>query len=326
MVRKYLVLGLIHIASFAGAFAHAQVRSTDIVLGLSPEFPSPNQSVTATLSSYATNLDKANISWSVNNQEMGSGIGKKVFSFNTGNLCSPLSLNVLINTIDGQSVQKTISLTPADVDMLWEANDSYVPPFYKGKTLASNQGSFKVVAIPSLINKSGKVNKDNLSYVWTKDRSVQSNSSGWGKNYFIFQHSYLDKENVVEVKISDITGEANATGTVRPSISSPKIVFYENDPALCIEWGRAVENISTVSQAGEVFIAEPYFFSPKNITAPELVFNWFVNEAEVQTSNSKNILSVKPEAGQSGNAIIKVIVENTKTLFQEAEKEINVTF
>jgi len=37
----------------------------------------PKQNVTATLGSYATNLDKAYISWSINSQEMNKGVGKK---------------------------------------------------------------------------------------------------------------------------------------------------------------------------------------------------------------------------------------------------------
>ena len=62
----------------------------------------------------------------------------------------------------------------------------YVPPFIK-ENLAPSQGQFKVVAIPNLINQSGKVNMNNLSYVWKKDGKAQSDSSGLGKSSFIFK-------------------------------------------------------------------------------------------------------------------------------------------
>lgn len=326
MVKKILILIVIFTLVGFGFFAHAQVRDTDITLSLTPQFPNPNQSVTAVLSSYATNLDKANISWSTNNQEISSGVGKKVFSFTMGSLGSSLNLTATIDTVDGQSVQKKITLVPTNVDMLWEAYDAYTPPFYKGKAFAPSQSSFKVVAIPNLINQTGKVNANNLSYTWTKDGDVQPDSSGWGKSYFIFQNSYLDKENVIGVKVSDITSSTNASGTINLQTSNPKIIFYENNPSLGIKWENAVTDGFKVNPEGVTLVAEPYFFSPKNISASELTFDWFLNGAQIQTPNSKNELSIKPEAGQSGNAIIKLVVNNINTLFQSMEKQINVQF
>jgi hypothetical protein len=324
MTRKYLIL--IIIFAVFGSFAHAQVRNTDIVLDISPQYPNQNQNVTATLSSYATNLDKAHISWSTNNQETSEGIGKKVFYFTTGNLGSSLTLTATINTVDGQSIQKTIIVISADIDMLWEASDSYAPPFYKGRTLAPSQGAFKVVAMPSLINNGGKVNVNNLSYVWTKDGDIQPDSSGWGKNFFIFQNSYLDKENIVEVKVSDITGGANTAGTIQLQTSIPEIVFYEDDPLLGVRWENALKDGARVNREGETLVAEPYFFSPKNINSPDLALDWFLNGEQIQIPNPKNMLSIKPENGQSGNAIIRVVVNNINTLFQSLEKQINVQF
>lgn len=326
MQKKSLILIILLIITFFGFFTYAQVRDTDIVLSISPEYPSPNQDVNATLNSYVLDLNKANISWSVNSQELSIGIGKKSFSFRVGDNKSSIVLSVTIDTIDGQSILKTLTMKPAGVDMLWEAYDSYVPPFYKGKALVSSQGIFKVVAIPSLINQSGQVNINNLSYVWTKDGSVYSDSSGWGKNYLIFQNSYLDKGNSVSVKISDISGGANASGRITLRTVNPKVIFYENDPLLGTKWEIALNNGVTINPKGETLVAEPYFFSPNNIDSSKLSFDWSINGEKTETPNFKNVLSVKPEAGQSGNAIIKVIVNNTQTLFQSIEKQIQISF
>ena len=310
--------------TFLSSSASAQVRSTDIVLNISPESFGPNQDITATLSSYATNLDKAYISWAKNNQEMSGGVGKKVFYFTTGNLGSPVNLTATINTVDGQNIQKTITLTPSDVDLLWEAYDSYTPPFYKGKALAGSQSTFKVVAIPNLTNQTGRINSGNLSYTWTKDGNIQSDSSGWGKSSVTIQNSYLDKENIVKVKISDISGSTNSTGGITLRTVKPKVVLYQNDPTLGVQWERALGNGFQVNPDGEIIIAEPYFFLPKNINSSDLTFDWFINKEKVQTPNPKNTLSVKPNGGQSGTATIKVMINNVKTLFQSAEREITV--
>lgn len=326
MIRKYLILILILGTTFSGSFAYAQVRSTDIVLSLSPEFPNPNQNVTVTLGSFSTNLDKAYISWSVDSEESSSGIGKKTFLFTTKASNSPLTLTASINTIDGQSIQKTITITPTDVDMLYEAFDSYVPPFYKGKSLVGSQGIFKIVAMPNLMSQGQQVNMNNLSYVWTKDGDLQPNASGWGKSYFTLQNSYLDKVNEVKVKISDISGVSTASGTMQLFTSNPKIVFYENDFLLGTKWEKALTNGFQISTNGTTLVAEPYFFSPQNINSSNLTFEWSLNREGIQTPNPKNGLSVKPDAGQKGSALIKVVVNNIRTLFQSAEKEINVEF
>ena len=326
MSKKYSILILTLVIASFGFFASAQVRNTDIVLNISPEYPGPNQNVNATLNSYVINLDKANISWSINDQEMGGGVGKKSFSFKTGNVESPTTLSATIETVDGQNLLKTIIITPADIDMLWEAYDSYTPPFYKGKALAPSQGIFKVVAVPNLVIQGGKVNINNLSYVWNQDGKVKPDSSGWGKNYFIFQNSYLDKGNIVNVKISDISGDANASGKIILSTTNPKILFYKTDPSLGVKWEAALNNGSVINSTGEVITVEPYFFSPKDINSSNLTFDWSINGNKIQTPEPKNILSIKPEAGQSGSATIKVLINNTKTLFQTLEKQISVSF
>jgi hypothetical protein len=326
MQRKYIILVLILIVFFTGFFASAQVRNTDVNLSLAPENPAPNQSVTATLGSQAINLDKANISWSINGENLNQGIGKKSFSFNTGKAGSLVVLSVSIDTIDGQSISKNLTFTPAGVDMLWEAPDAYTPPFYKGMTLVPSQGAFKVVAIPSIMSTNGKVNPNNLSYTWIKDGKIQTNSSGWGKSSFVFQNSYLDKTNSIEVKVSDISGSANASGKMTLRTTNPKILFYENNPSLGIMWNRTLSDGFVINADGSTLTVEPYFFSPKNLNASELTFDWSLNGTKIETPNPKNMLSIKPEQGQSGSATIKILINNIDTLFQSMTKQIQVSF
>lgn len=311
---------------FSGIFTHAQVRDTDLVLDISPLYPNPNENVTATLTSYATNLDKAVITWSVDGQVRSEGIGKKSFFFTMAGAGTTLNISATINTLDGQSLQKSVLVTPTAVDLLWEANDSYSPPFYKGKTLVGSQGEFKVVAIPSLRNQNGAIDPDNLSYTWSKDGDMQPDSSGWGKTSFVFTNSYLDKGNSINLKVSDITGKVNASSNMDLQTSTPKVLFYEKDPALGVKWERSLNDGFIVNPSGSILVAEPYFFSPKDISTNDLTFTWYLNDGYVDTPTPKNVLSVKPEAGKSGNSIIRVVVNNVRTLFQTAEKTLNVTF
>lgn len=323
-IKKSIIIAIIFFGTFCGT-VYAQIQDTDIILNINPVYPTPNQSVKATLSSYAANLDKANISWSINGKEMLTGIGKKTFSFTMGDIDSSF-LEARINTLDGGNVLKTITLTPTEIDMLWEAPDSYTPPFYRGKALVPSQGTFKVVAIPNLMTSSGKSNASNLSYTWTKDDNGQPNASGWGKSYFTFKNSYLDVNNIVEVAVSDITGSANTSGKITLQTTKPKIIFYRKDLSLGTQWEKSLNNGISITKKGEVLVVEPYFFAPKNISSSDLIFNWFFNGKKTQTPDPKNILSIKPEGNQSGRAKIKVSINNAQTLFQKLEKEIEINF
>ncbi len=301
--------------------AHAEINSSDIVLDISPNYPAPNQSVTATLTSFVTDINKAYISWSVNGKEALSGVGKKTFSFSAGGVNTTSTLEANIQTFNGPSVVKRAGLAPAGLDLLWQAPDSYAPPFYKGKIFAGTEGTFKVVAMPNLAT-----NSANLTYVWTKDNNGAPDSSGWGKNYFIFKNNYLEKDNTVGVAISDVSGNTNATGTITLQTVPPTILFYKKDPTLGIKYEQAIENGSNINKNGETLVAEPYFFSTKNINSTDLTFDWSINGQTISTPSPKNILSIKPSGGKAGQAFIKVGINNARTLFQNLEKQINVSF
>ena len=312
--------------SVPNGISYAQIQSNDIDLIVTPPYPSPNQSVTAKLNSFVTSLDKSYIIWSINNEQLSSGIGKHTFSFTTGELGSKITLTATIETISGQTITKTLNIDTTSVDILYEAVDSYTPPFYKGKALVSREGSFKVVAIPNIITNGEKLNPNNLSYTWKKDGKGQPNSSGWGKNSFTFKNTYLDLTNKIEVTITDIYGNTNTKGLATLSTVTPEINFYEKDVNLGMRLQKTINSSFNVAKNGSIIIASPYFFEGKNLNSPDFKISWFINGTPANIPPIKNELLVKGEEGASGNALIKFIINNPKKLFQSTEKQINVAF
>ena len=324
MLRKYSILILILIITLWGHSLYAQVRSADIVLEVYPENPTPNQNVTAKLSSYIGDVNKSYIAWSINGEQKSGGVGKSTFSFNTGNLNS-IELTANMETLDGQNITKTQRISPVNVDMLWEAYDSYVPPFYKGKAMVPTEGAFKVVAIPNINTENGRLNTNNFSYTWEKDSQGQSKLSGWGKNSFVFYNSYLDRSNQVSVKISNISGNINTEGQINLDTITPKILFYEKDPIFGIKMEQVIEEEGfTVNNEGVNIVALPYFISPKKLSSPDLNFDWYINDNRVSVENPRNEINLKPLKGSQGKASLKLLVNNTKALITGVEKEINI--
>ena len=321
MVKKGLILFFIlFTCAFFSFQARAQVESGDIVLNVNPQYPKANENVTASLSTFTTDLNDANISWTLNGSTILEGIGKKTFSFKVGNSGFQTNLEVKIETINGATIDKKTTITPSDVDMLWEAYDTYVPPFYKGKANASAEGSVKVVAVPSNQNIIG------FNYDWKQDDKNQQDSSGYGKNYYVYQNSFLENDNVIEVAVSDILGNDIGLGKITISPGNPKIIFYRKDQNLGTNWENALTDGFSINQAGDTIVAEPYFFSSKDLNSGALTFDWSLNGESTLIPNQKNILAIKPESGKSGTTAIKVIINNTRTLFQSITKEIDVNF
>jgi hypothetical protein len=302
------------------SLARAQVQSGDIVLDINPPYPRVGEEATATLSSYVTDLDTAVISWTLNDNAAISGVGKKVFSFQVAGSGFPTTVSVQIETSTGAVITKSATINPADIDLLWEAPNSYVPPFYRGKALLSSEGTVKVVAIPSTSNLGG------LSYDWNLDGNGQPDSSGYDKSSITFQNSFIDDSNVVNTTITDLAGNGVGTGniTVKPGV--PKIIFYEKDPIFGTKWETALNDTLTANKNGEIVVAEPYFFSSDDVNLSNLDFVWSLDDEQIATPTPKNMLSFKPESGKSGTGIIKLVINNTKTLFQSIDKELNVTF
>lgn len=305
---------------------HAQVQGTDIVLSISPEYPNPGQTVTATLTSYVVNLNKANVAWYINGENIATGIGKNTFSFTLNSLGTTTNITANIELVRGQTLTKSLLINSSDVDMLWEAVDSYVPPFYKGKALVSKEGVFKVVAIPNMTQGGIKINPNNLSYNWTKDNKGQPAFSGWSKSFYTFTNSYLEATNQVTVKVSDISGTTTTEGRITLRPTDPKIIFYKKDPDLGIIRQKSLESEIFIEKEGAVIVAVPYFFSPKDLSASVLNFQWTIGNNRISTPSIKNEIYVKGATGESGSTTISLLVENTRTLFQNLGKKINVNF
>ncbi len=173
MKFRFLLLLLVTIIITTGVISPFKVSASspsDVSISTVPENPAPNQNVTITLSSYVDDLDSVLITWTVNGKNSSSGIGDKSFSLIAPALGQKTTVIATISLSDGD-LNETIPITPAIMTMLWQANDSYVPPFYEGKALPSPDSEIKVVAMPEIKNGSSFVNPTNMTYDWQLDEN-----------------------------------------------------------------------------------------------------------------------------------------------------------
>lgn len=300
--------------------------SSSILVNMAPPNPAPGENVTITLNSYANNLDTVLITWFVNGKSSLSGIGKKNFSLSAGSAGSETQVTAQISLPEG-SVETRMTIRPSTMVLLWQANDSYVPPFYEGKALPSPDSEIRIVAMPEIKTSSGVMtNPRNMTYSWKKDYTNDAGASGYGKNSFLFIGDYLENSSTIEVVASTIDQQYQSSANITVGTVEPKILFYKNDDTVGTMWEKALENPHRVT-GSEVVVASPYFISPKDIRIPTLNWSWFINDRMVNTGYlNKNTMPIRAEPGTSGTSKLKLQIENQYKIFGTIDKEINIEF
>lgn len=309
----FSLLTFIAFSFFLSIPLYAQLAQTDVSLEAIPDVPGPYQTVTLNLVSYAVDLNHLSITWYENGVLKLSGFGKKQFSFETKGLGVQTSVEARI-VYGTSTLVKTFIIIPSDVDLLWEAADSYVPPFYRGKALIPSQGLVKIIALPEFEATGGLQNSSGSVYTWKRNYNTVQEASGYGKNVFTFRHNYLNPAEYITVTATNATTNRVAKRSITLGTQSPKIIFYEKDPLEGIKYADALTEGLTVGTSEKTFIAEPYFFSPGTVAASELTYTWKINGAPVVPSQIKNQIVLK--SGSAGSSEISLDIKNVKYLFQ----------
>jgi hypothetical protein len=324
---KFLLPYLIAVLVISGVLlpSTAKAAESDIFVNISPENPAPGENTNITLSSYLYDLNSVLISWKVDGKNSLSEIGQKTFSVNAPSAGKETTVLADIDLPDGV-IEKKIIIRPTALVLLWQADDSYVPPFYKGKALPTPESEIKVVAMPEIKNGGSEVDPQSLLYTWQEDYNNQPDSSGYGKNYFIYSGDYLDSTNTISVTASTLDQKYSADANLNITTTQPKILFYSQDPDLGTLWENALKDGHKI-QGSETIEAAPYFISPKDIRIPLLTWNWSINDNSVNVPNyAENLLPIQTQAGVSGTSKIDLTINNSYKIFESASQEINVSF
>lgn len=315
---SYLILSIGFIFGFQVQYTFAEVRDVDIVTNVAPQNPKPFQDVNITLESYATDLNKALIEWSGSGKVFFKSVGATDFSFKTGAIGTQSVIDIKIRTVEGDILQKRIVLVPGDMDMLWQATDSYVPPFYKGKALPAREGAIKIIAVPS----GSDGIQSNNTFTWKLNDKTQLEQSGYKKNSFSFNLSLDEKEDFVEVSSSAATGNNQSNGDLTLSGTSPIILFYKKSPDEGILYNNTFKKEVNMNTDEMTIVSVPYFISDEDNSSTN-IYSWKINGGDIDTPPKRNELTVRPTA-KGGYAEINLEIENTLKLFQKVAQKLTI--
>ncbi len=335
-IPLFLILGIIGVGLFfgEGLFPLAtnaqlsvqeasQINQQDVSFSSEPEIPGAFQDVTVTVDSYLTDVSRAFFIWKKDGKTVLSATGANQFTFTTADIGQVTTIDVSMLLSTGEAIQKRMLFNPSEADLIWEGADSYTPPFYRGRALPSSEGYIRVVAIPQINNLGTTANINNFVFRWKRNDAAIPEYSGFNKSALVFQQSYLNEEEKIEVTSQENTTGSVGVGTVTVPIFKPQILMYARDAIKGVDWNHELGKSYDITSVEKTLVAIPYYFSPASPTSPQLRYTWTINGDTVTTPNAPNTLTLK-SGSSKGISNLKVSIENTLKLFLEAEKNITI--
>ncbi|MDP3996565.1 MAG: hypothetical protein Q8P86_02635 [bacterium] len=327
-LKKTLVILFFAISFILPGVAHAQFGSNiseNLSVTLNPPRPGPNELTTIRVESYLVNLNTAEIAWFVNGTLQKKARGDKSFAFTTGNLGSRSEITVVITFDDGATYPKTLTIYPADVTLLWET-ESYTPPFYKGKSYFPHQGVVRAVAIPNIINSSGRrLSVNEVVFTWKKDGRVLGDKSGLGKDTFIAEGGTPSRTVTIAVEVTAEDNQYVAESSFSVSPVRSEVVLYEKSPLYGIFYNNALNSPYQMKDQEVEVAAVPFFFTTTG--RDSLQYAWNINGSAILGGQGGSPdITLRNDRSVSGSSFISLRVTNTERMFQFSDNNIVVSF
>ena len=317
-MRKSFLFFILCLALLIPSGAFAAVTENDFSLELVPENPDAYQQVSAQVQSFAVDVNDLSISWKYNGKTIASGKGEKMIQVQAGKAGSAQVLEALIRVDNSTVITKTAVIAPSNTEVLWEALDAYAPSFYKGKPLPSMEGIVRATAFPSV----GAMAKK-YSYTWSEEGMVRERNSGYGKNSFIFQGTYLDTEKTIGV----VVRQGNITagiGSAQFAFAQPFINFYRKVGNF-IDYTQSVNAGYTMQEEVETIVAEPHNISAGRSLERDTIFSWKLGGETAQSGDQVNELVIS-RGGTSGSTQVESSAKNPKRIMQFTERSFRLNF
>lgn len=315
------VLGVINTPNISSAEMQIEMQESEINVSITPNNPQPYDTVTISINSYASDLNKAIITWQTGAKTVLSGIGKTTYSFKAGGPNTSSSFNINITPVGSmQTIAKTITIVPSEIEIMWESVDGYTPPFYKGKALPVTGGLIRAVAMPN--TNTIKSGSGSITYTWKNSGNTILDASGYNKNSYVFKNDMFDDKNEITVTASSVAGNYTAQKTLNIPTYQPKIIFYKKSPTEGTLYNNALSKQTTMSEDEMTLVAEPYFISLKG-HEKYFTYKWQINGSTIPTPSKNTELTIRPTS-RGGYATINISIENISELFQKVTSQLKL--
>lgn len=290
-----------------------------IYLESAPQYPEPNSSVTVSLNDYSVNTLGATISWFINGVEQATSKNERSIKVPTHELGTQEVVKVVLSRTNAPSLSTTLTLTPVVIDIILEA-DTYIPSFYKGRALPSQESSVRAVA---LVHDTNGGIKNNYIYKWSVGSTVLLGGPVKGKFALDYvMPRYSDNELTVEVFTTE--GALLGKKTILVSPVETQLHFYEYSSLRGLSERTAANPFPLISEETTLY-GEPYFMNT-HINTQEADFEWTLNnEAAAATAGTPNAITLK-RSGAAGTSAVSLRVVTKSRIPQYVMQRLQLMF
>jgi hypothetical protein len=222
----------------------------------------------------------------------------------------------LCGAVANAQVNVSTNLVRPTIEMVWEVT-SYIPPFYKGKSLYPIGGNVTVLALPP----ASMGNPATLTYTWKRDGTVQGSLSGVGKQSFTFEGSQFGDVPLIVVEVSN--GKTKEIGMLKMQQTNPVVRFYENRPleGVALEYALPV-SLATIKK--DIAIeAYPYFSSTRAREEGSLDYTWTANGKKLTDAVGASVVA---QSDEPRTIQLQLSINHVTEILQRATSRMTVTF
>lgn len=327
-MKKILVFILLYAFS-VGLMSHealAQSSSIDGVdISMEPNMPSPGQTVTISLQSYAVDIDASSIVWLVNGKNYNHGTGMRSIELTAPKIGGKTTIQAIIKDSGGREIKKGIVMNSGSIDIIWET-DGYTPPFYRGKNPYSYQNKIKLIAIPH-ISTDGKteINPQNLVYVWRNNGKYITGDTNISSQSVTISADNLPRPLDISVEVHTKDQKTSITKGVIIEPSKQTSELYEMNSLYGILFNKSLtDNVSLKNNEMNI-LAIPFGFK-YNPSEKNLLFKWSMNGEEKEDLSRNQSITLKTKGDTDGSTDINLSIINPVQILQSADTALRVNY
>ena len=317
---KYVFLALVIIFTplvFASAQVTQSLVSQEATIDLSPLYPAPGETFTASLNDYSLSGSASSIRWEIDGEVISAAENTRSVSLTAKEAGESMVVKATIGLSTGGSmaVQKTV--TPVYLDIVVEAQ-TRTPSFYQGRALPSIGSTINVTALLD----GYATPMSNLLFTWRVNNTVIEGGSLRGKNKVSFP-APMGQLALLTLDVSNASGAVILRKTIEILSVKPTVYFYETSSLYGLK-KRPVTALSLIGTSASVQ-AEPYNLDILTYNNPELL-EWDIDGNRTTQSNGNPYEITLARDGGTGVSNVQFHVRNLTQLLQGSEGTFRVNY
>lgn len=300
-------------------FNPSDITAPELAIDLSPEYPKPGESVTATVNDYGGGTFGSTITWILDGQVIPAAENQRQAIITAGEAGSVQKIEVVLTRPQGIKKVLETSLRPIYLDIVIEPQ-TRVPNFYLGRSLPSIGSMVNVTALVS--DKNGFRNPD-LVYTWSLNQQILEGGPIRGRNQVSFE-TPRGSDMVLSLQVTEPSGVVLARRSLLLPSVYPKIDFYEVNSLFGIN-KKTISGPLTISGNSAIVHAEPYYLDSRIYNNPA-VHEWRINGINSGNTGGNPYEVTLQRTGLGGLSSLQFRVRDTKQVLQGADGSIQVNF